>query len=1077
MGSVNFKQMKNFRSWNLLFGWGTFLVAMIVYMATIEPTASLWDCGEYIATAFKLQVGHPPGAPFWQIIARVASLFAGSDVTQAAKMVNGLSGLVSALTIMFLYWTISHLARKLVSNGSEMTPSQSIGVIAAGLVGSLAYMFSDTFWFSAVEGEVYATSSLFTAMVFWAILKWENVANEKGGDRWIVLIAYLMGLSIGVHLLNLLAIPAIVFVYYFRKTEKVDSKGFILALIISVVLVAVIMYGIILGVFKVSAQIELAFVNTLGLPYNSGVLFHLFLLVGLLIAGVYLTQWRHERITVTIIASLALVLSGAPFMTESVFLSLLFIGGIVWLVYYLAEKKRIMLNMLLLVTTMILLGYSSYALVVIRSYANPPIDENNPENVFALVKYIAREQYGDRPLGKGQYYNAPILETKETKPIYIPKDDKYVISNRSLEYIYDSRFETIFPRMWSAQQDHQEVYKQWGEVTGRPITVGTGENRRVIRVPTFSENLRFMFTYQLGFMYWRYFMWNFAGRQNDIQGAGGPLKGNWLTGISFIDNARLGPQKDLPEYLANNRARNKYYLLPLLLGIAGLLFHVNRKPRDFWVVLLLFVMTGIAIVIYLNQYPNQPRERDYAYAGSFYAFSIWLGLGVLAIIDAVKKFMPQKFAAIGIGALCLVVPGIMGMENWDDHDRSGRYTARDIAYNYLNSCEPNAILCTNGDNDTFPLWYIQDVEGVRTDVRVVNMMLFNTEWYIDQMKRKAYESEPLPLTLPEEKYRDGTNNQIYIADRIEEAQDLKLVMDFVRDENPATKLRLADGRQIDYIPARNLKIPFDTSKYVEETPLILSGEMEPEPHIDINLTGNFIMKSQMMMLDLLAHNEWKRPVYYVAGGHEDALGLEPYFYQEGFAHRVVPVKTDEQSRFLDYGGVNLEAMYESYMEKFRWGNMDDPDVYLDYYTRRTLNVIRVRNNFARLALGLIENGRVDSAVAVVDRCFELLPPEKLRYDIYSTRLVEAYYRAGQVEKANEVATEIMNQVDKELHYYFSLRGAKGKSTEMDKRQSLQILQELVNLARSHDQVELRALLDPMFTQYYQQFLGEFAPAG
>jgi hypothetical protein len=1050
---------------------------MIVYMATLEPTASLWDCGEYIATAFKLQVGHPPGAPFWQIIARVASLFAGSDVTQAAKMINGLSGLVSALTIMFLYWTISHLARKLVSGGAKMTLPQTISVIAAGLVGSLAYMFSDTFWFSAVEGEVYATSSLFTAMVFWAILKWENVADEKGANRWIVLIAYLMGLSIGVHLLNLLAIPAIVFVYYFRKNENVDTKGFLLALVISVVLVAVIMYGIILGVFKVSAQVELAFVNTLGLPYNTGVLFHLFLLVGLLVAGVYLTQWHHDKIKVTIIASLALVLSGAPFMTDSVFLSLLFIGGIVWLVYYLAEKRRVMLNMMLMVTTMILLGYSSYALVVIRSYANPPIDENNPENVFALVKYIAREQYGDRPLGKGQYYNAPILETKETKPIYIPKDGKYIISNRSLEYEYDERFETIFPRMWSAQPDHQEVYKQWGRVRGRPITVGSGENRRVVRVPTFSENLRFMFTYQLGFMYWRYFMWNFAGRQNDVQATGDPLKGNWLSGISFIDNARLGPQEDLPDYLSNNRARNKYYLLPLLLGIAGLLFQANRKPKDFWVVLLLFVMTGIAIVIYLNQYPNQPRERDYAYAGSFYAFSIWLGLGVLALIDAVRKFIPEKPAIIGIGVLCLAVPVIMGVENWDDHDRSGRYTARDIAYNYLNSCEPNAILATNGDNDTFPLWYIQDVEGVRTDVRVVNMMLFNTEWYIDQMKRKAYESEPLPLTMPEEKYRDGTNNQVYIADRIEGPQNIKLVMDFVRDENPATKLRLADGRQIDYLPTRNLRIPFDTSKYVEETPLIFSDRIVPEPFVEINLSGNFIMKSQMMMLDLLAHNEWRRPIYYVAGGHEDALGLEPYFYQEGFAHRVVPVKTEDQSRFLDYGGLNLEAMYESYMEKFRWGNMNDPDVYLDYYTRRTLRVIRVRNNFARLALGLVEQGKIDSAVAVVDRCFELIPQEKMRYDIYSTRLVDAYYRAGQVEKANQVATDIMNQVDQELSYYFSLKGSKGKSIEMDKRQSLQVLQELLNLARNNDQTELSALLDPMFTQYYQQFLGEFAPAG
>ncbi len=1051
-------------------GWFSFLVAAIVFLLTIEPTASLWDCGEYIATAFKLEVGHPPGAPLFLLLGRVATLFAGSDVSNAAKMINAFSALASALTIMFLYWTIVHLARKLVGASKNISLGQALSVVFAGLVGAFAYMFSDTFWFSAVEGEVYATSSLFTALVFWAILKWENVANEEGADKWIILIAYLMGLSIGIHLLNLLAIPAIIFVYYFKKYDTVDIKGIIITSVISFVILAIVMYGIILGVFQVSAQAELFFVNVLGMPYNFGFLLHLLLLIGLLIGGIYLTHWKDDPVITTIVGSLALILAGIPFMASSVFLGLIIAGGLVWLVYYLALRNRVMLNTIFLAVTMILIGYSSFSLIVIRSHADPPINENDPSNVFALLSYINREQYGDRPLLKGQYYNAPAESLVEGKPTYIPKDGKYVVSTRKQKVKYDSRFTTIFPRMYSNQPGHVNVYKRWAGNSGRQVTVGSGENARKEKIPTFGENIKFFFSYQVGFMYGRYFMWNFAGRQNDIQGDGGPLKGNWISGINFLDQKRLGPQKDLPDYLANNKGRNKYYLLPFILGLLGLLFHVQKTPKDFWVVFLLFILTGLAIVVYLNQYPNQPRERDYAYVGSFYAFAIWVGLGVVTIVEGLKKFIPEKIGAPMTGILLLIfVPGIMGMENWDDHDRSGRYTARDIAYNYLNSCDPNSIIITNGDNDTFPLWYAQEVEGIRTDMRVVNTMLFNTDWYIDQMKKRAYDSDPLPLTMPREKYLDGTNNQIYVLDRVKGPQDLKMVMDFVADDNPATQLRIQNGDMIDYFPAKTLRLPFDSARFNDNSSYLLEVDDKPLSEIEINLKGNYLLKSQMMILDLLANNKWERPVYFVAGGHEDALGMEHYFQQEGFANRLIPVK-NENERPFEYGRINIDAMYDNYMNKFRWGRMNEDDVYLDYYTRRTISVIRMRSNFARLAVALAEEGRKDSAIAVVDRCFELLPQRNMRFDLYTTRLIEAYYMAGDFEKANEKVESFYAQLEKQLSYYFSLRPELGAGTDMERRMDLQALQDLNISTRTYGQTELNIKIQKALDKYYQLFI-------
>src|SRR6056297_48180 len=710
--------MNNFKTVNRISGWVIFLIAATVYLLTIEPTTSFWDCGEFIASAYKLQVGHPPGAPLFMIISRFFTFFAGGDVTQAAKMVNAMSGIASAFTILFLFWTITHLAKKMFPASEKLSLAQTIAIIGSGAVGALAYTFSDTFWFSAVEGEVYAMSSLFTAFVFWAILKWENIADQKYSNRWLVLIAYLMGLSIGVHLLNLLAIPAIVFVFYFKK-YKITKAGMFKAFLVSMIILGAIMYVIIPGLVKVASWFDLLFVNGFGLPFKSGVIFYIVLLLAL----------------------------------------------ISWGLYYTSKKKKIILNTIILFITVIVIGYSSFAMIVIRSIANPPMDENNPETVFNLLHYINREQYGSRPLFKGQYYNAPIVDS-ETPHTYRQKNGKYIKSYSLNDiYEYDERFTTIFPRMYSPDPNHVEEYKKWADIKGKKVPVSNYQGKQEIRhVPTFGENLKFFFRYQVGHMYWRYFMWNFSGRQNDTQGHGELLNGNWIRGINFIDNKHIGPQDNLPDSIKNHKARNTYFMLPLLLGLFGFFFHLKRHSNDFMVVLLLFILTGIAIVVYLNQYPMQPRERDYAYAGSFYAFSIWIGIGVAGLIEYAGKKLDHAAVPVVIAVASLVaVPGLMAMENWDDHDRSDRYTARAFARNYLNSVDENAIIFTNGDNDTFPLWYVQEVEGFRTDVRVVNLSYLTADWYIEQMMFQFYESDPLPLSMSLDDYRQGTRDYVYLV--------------------------------------------------------------------------------------------------------------------------------------------------------------------------------------------------------------------------------------------------------------------------------------------------------------------------
>jgi hypothetical protein len=997
--------MSTFKRANIITGWIVFLISVIVYLLTIEPTASFWDCGEFISASYKLEVGHPPGAPFFMLLSKFFSLFA-SDPAQVAKWINSMSATASALTIAFLYWTITHLAGKIIGKVENLSRADMISILGAGVVGSLAYTFSDTFWFSAVEGEVYATSSLFTALVFWAILKWENIADEKHAVRWIILIAYLMGLSIGVHLLNLLAIPAIVFVYYFRK-YKPSRKGVLASLGISVLLLVVMLYLIIPGIVKVASFFELFAVNGLGLFYNAGVIFF-------------------------IPTALAVI---------------------VWLIHYSHKKRKVLLNTILVSFTVIVIGYFSYGLILIRAAADPPMDQNDPETLFSLLYYLNREQYGQNPLFRGQYYNAPVKEVQEGSRVYSKVNGRYEVTDHRQKIIYDERFVTIFPRMWSNDPDHVQAYQQWGKVKGIPVRVNNREGEpQVLQKPTFGENLRFFFRYQVGFMYLRYFMWNFAGRQNDLQGYGEVYKGNWYSGIKFIDEARLGPQDRLPSFMKDNPARNRYFMLPLILGLTGLGFHYLRHRKDFWVVMLLFVMTGLAIVVYLNQYPFQPRERDYAYAGSFYAFSIWIGLGVMAISAYARRKLPGVLGPVLTALACLVlIPGIMAKENWDDHDRSGRYAARDFAWNYLNSCEPNAILFTNGDNDTFPLWYVQEVEGVRTDVRVMNLSYLGADWYIEQMARKAYDSDAVPFSMSKDLYRTGKRDYVYLINRINDYVDLSEALDFVKSEDKRTKTLGNYPERIDYIPATKFKIPIDSAT------IIRTGTVRPElgnrivSEMKWKINKQNLYKNELMVLDLIDNNHWVRPVYYsVTVDRNLFLNLEEYFQLQGLAYRIVPIRQPAVEGQM--GSIDTELMFENMVNKFRWGNVTDSTVYLDENIRKMM--MNFRNNFGRLANELITQGDTARASITLDRCMEVMPNERVPFGYFMIPIIEAYYRIGETRLANAYLITLSDLAEEELRYFFSLGREHLQDLDYEMQLRMHIMQELTRLAREYQQEEL-----------------------
>ena len=1063
--------MKKYNLVNNISGWVVFAISALTYLLTIEPTASLWDCGEFIASGFKLQIGHPPGNPVFMIMTRFFTFFAGGDVNKVSLMVNVMSALASAFTILFLFWTITHLVKKfIVKSNSELSLHETIAVISAGTVGALAYCFSDSFWFSAVEGEVYAMSSFFTAIVVWAILRWEDVADEPYANRWLILIAFLMGLSIGVHLLNLLTLPAIVLVYYFRKYEF-SWKGLCKSIVVSVVALALLMYGIMPGIVTISSRFDLFFVNTLGMSPNSGMVFHVVLTALLLMFAIKCSL--SSNVSKNIIAtSTALFFTGIWIVSGSGFLNILVFILIATAVYYIASRNRSMLNMIMTIIAVIMIGYSSNAIIVIRSWANPPLNENNPSNPFNLLYFINREQYGNRPLFKGAYYNAPVIDYEDGKAIYALEDGKkYIVTSKNFERIYDPRFETFFPRMWSDQADHRQVYEEWGGIKGTPIQVTdpSGE-KSVVRKPTFIENIRFMMSYQFGYMYFRYFMWNFSGRQNDTQGTGGAINGNWITGIKFLDESRIGTY-DAPDDIKNDPSRNKYYLLPFILGLAGMFYHLNNNKRDWSIIMLLFVMTGIAIVFYLNQSPNQPRERDYAYVGSFYFFAVWIGMGVIALYEALSKLTSQKVAAPLAGVLCCIVPALMASENWDDHNRSGRYLARDVAFNYLNSCAPNAIIFTNGDNDTFPLWYAQEVEGKRTDVRVANLMLLNTDWYIDQMKRRTYESAPLPISLPASKYYNGVNNQVFIVEKTTDPVDVSTVIEWVNSDNKATKAQVSATEMLDIIPTRTIRIPVDADK------VIASGTVKPEdrdkivPHIDITLRGNSIIKSQLVVLDILANNNWERPIYFVAGFHNDAFGLEEYFQLEGIAYRFIPIKSENRG-WADYGSIDTDILYDNMMNKFVWGGANDPNVYLDHFHKRTLIVIRARLNHARLAKALVEKGDNEKALEVLDRCMDVLPLYNFPYDPYFGDLIDAYFQAGAIDKATEMAIAFKDYHFERLSYYIRQNQYVLSSAEYEVQTAIQYTSRVADSCERHGMAELATEMNNQLETYYTEYVSK-----
>ncbi|MBN2762753.1 MAG: DUF2723 domain-containing protein, partial [Bacteroidales bacterium] len=1017
-----------------------FLIAAFVYLSTMESTASFWDCGEFISSAFKMEVGHPPGAPFFMIVARFFTLFAGDNTENVATMVNALSALASAATILFLFWTITHLARKIIIKTDDFPAASVAAIMGAGVVGALAYTFSDTFWFSAVEGEVYASSSLFTALVFWAILKWENIADQPHANRWLVFIAYLMGLSIGVHLLNLLAIPAIVLVYYFKKYE-VTRAGVIKALLVSALILGSVMYIIMPGLIKIAVFFELLFVNSFGLPYSTGILIYILLLIGL----------------------------------------------IIWSIYYTHKNGKAILNTAILFLAVIIIGYSSYAMLVIRSNANPPMDQNDPEDLFSLQYYLNREQYGDRPLLHGHYFNAPAISSKEGRTYRIPKDGKYVKTGTRIKYVYDNKFTTVFPRMWSSDEEHVRSYIEWARLKERSLyEASVDQHGNVIRdrqgnvvydhsrgkkAPTFGQNLRFFFRYQLGHMYFRYFMWNFSGRQNDIQchSRYEITKGNWITGIPFIDEIRLGNQDELPDNLLNNKARNRYFMLPLLLGLVGLLYHYSRHVKDFWVVMVLFIMTGIAIVIYLNQYPNQPRERDYAYAGSFYAFAIWIGLGVLALYEVLRKILPASLSAWLASVLALaVVPTVMAAENWDDHDRSGRYMARDFAYNYLNSCAPQGILFTNGDNDTFPLWYAQEVEGIRTDVRVVNLSYLGADWYIEQMQRRAYESAPLPISMTKDKYITGKRDINYVVERFNEYINLKDIIDWVASDDPRTKTLPNVSEKIDYLPSRKFILPVDSAK------VLANGTVRPEMadrivkelRWELEPGRRYLVKNHLMILDMLATYQWERPMYYaITVSNENYLNLDRYFQIHGLAYRIVPIESE--GTMYGRGGIDTEIMYDNFVNTFRWGGVENPGVYIDENVNGML--LNFRNNFGRLALALINENKMDSAKIVLDKCLEVLPDTVLPYNIFSLSVIDGYLQLGDTTRADEISSILRENVYDDLEYYASLGAKYDNHLMYEKQVAFYVLDELRRQAYLNNQQDILAEIQERM-QFYASAL-------
>ena len=1133
--------MKQYRLVDNIFGWVAFVIAAFVYCSTIEPTASFWDCPEFITTAYKQEIGHPPGAPFFMLLGNFFTHFA-SDATQVAKMVNTMSALLSAVCILFLFWTITHLARKLIiSDWKEMTTSKLIAIEASGMVGALIYTFSDTFWFSAVEGEVYAFSSAFTAVVFWLILKWEDHADEPHSDRWLVLIAYMTGLSIGVHLLNLLCIPAIVLVYYYKKVPHANLKGSLLALILSFAVVVAVLYGVVPGIITVGGWFELFFVNVLGCPFNTGEIVYIICLVAAVIWGIYetynATDKNVKRQNIAFILGFGML--GIPFYGYgwSAVICGVIVMAILWFILGYKRKQEVatgvdettgitkkkmqllplvsarIKNTALLCMLMLMIGYSSYALIVIRSSANPPMDQNSPEDIFTLGSYLSRDQYGDRPLFYGQAYTSQVAlqvegdmckpEMKEGAPVYQRKEkatadekDSYFIVSHKNKYQYAQNM--FFPRMYDAA--HAQAYEDWmGGVDGTEVPYDRCGENIMVKVPSQVDNIRFFLSYQCNFMYWRYFMWNFAGRQNDIQGNGEPEHGNWITGFSFIDDSLYGDQSKLPDDLKNNKGHNVFYCMPLILGLIGLFWQAwyTRKRKvikngkeveeslpigiqQFWVVFFLFFMTGLAIVIYLNQTPMQPRERDYAYAGSFYAYAIWCGLGVLAIIDLLKEKAKLNGIAISaiVAVITLLVPIQMASQTWDDHDRSNRYTCRDFGQNYLMSLQEkgNPIIFTNGDNDTFPLWYNQEVEGVGTDARVCNLSYLQTDWYIDQMKRPAYDSPSVPITWPRLDFCSGTNEYVTV-----EPGAKQQILEFYKQNPEAAKKQFGDepfelknvlkywvrskNPDLHIIPTDTLYVTID-KEAVKKSGMIMASDTIPDKMV-ISLAGKTALyKGDLMMLEMIAQCNWVRPIYVaLTVGEDNYMNLGDNFVQEGLVNRITPFTTNKPGA----KNFDTEKAYHNIMTRFKFGNLKQKGLYIDETTMRMCYTHR--RLLAQTALQLLSEHKNKKAIDILKKADVEIPDYNVPIDYMSGGLdmARGWILAGQKQKAAEYVGKVWKTACQYLSYYLSLDANRFAQAQNDCIRQIMIMQSTCEVASMVDQKTAKKYedqLNKLYTLYH-----------
>ena len=1133
--------MKQYRLVDNIFGWVAFVIAAFVYCSTIEPTASFWDCPEFITTAYKQEIGHPPGAPFFMLLGNFFTHFA-SDATQVAKMVNTMSALLSAVCILFLFWTITHLARKLIiSDWKEMTTSKLIAIEASGMVGALIYTFSDTFWFSAVEGEVYAFSSAFTAVVFWLILKWEDHADEPHSDRWLVLIAYMTGLSIGVHLLNLLCIPAIVLVYYYKKVPHANLKGSLLALILSFAVVVAVLYGVVPGIITVGGWFELFFVNVLGCPFNTGEIVYIICLVAAVIWGIYetynATDKNVKRQNIAFILGFGML--GIPFYGYgwSAVICGVIVMAILWFILGYKRKQEVatgvdettgitkkkmqllplvsarIKNTALLCMLMLMIGYSSYALIVIRSSANPPMDQNSPEDIFTLGSYLSRDQYGDRPLFYGQAYTSQVAltvdgnmckpEMKEGAPVYQRKEkatadekDSYFIVSHKNKYQYAQNM--FFPRMYDAA--HAQAYEDWmGGVDGTEVPYDRCGENIMVKVPSQVDNIRFFLSYQCNFMYWRYFMWNFAGRQNDIQGNGEPEHGNWITGFSFIDDSLYGDQSKLPDDLKNNKGHNVFYCMPLILGLIGLFWQAwyTRKRKvikngkeveeilpvgiqQFWVVFFLFFMTGLAIVIYLNQTPMQPRERDYAYAGSFYAYAIWCGLGVLAIINLLKEKAKLSGTAISaiVAVITLLVPIQMASQTWDDHDRSNRYTCRDFGQNYLMSLQEkgNPIIFTNGDNDTFPLWYNQEVEGVGTDARVCNLSYLQTDWYIDQMKRPAYDSPSVPITWPRLDFCSGTNEYVTV-----EPGAKQQILEFYKQNPEAAKKQFGDepfelknvlkywvrskNPDLHIIPTDTLYVTID-KEAVKKSGMMMASDTIPDKMV-ISLAGkSALYKGDLMMLEMIAQCNWVRPIYVaLTVGEDNYMNLGDNFVQEGLVNRITPFTTNKPGA----KNFDTEKAYHNIMTRFKFGNLKQKGLYIDETTMRMCYTHR--RLLAQTALQLLSEHKNKKAIDILKKADVEIPDYNVPIDYMSGGLdmARGWILAGQKQKAAEYVGKVWKTASQYLSYYLSLDANRFAQAQNDCIRQIMIMQSTCEVASMVDQKTAKKYedqLNKLYTLYH-----------